>query len=100
MADTPGRGVKVRSKKSIFFSIVLIGTEERNCCKKLHSKILIQRRSLLLRRGLPLGRSFTATQERAGFPVKYFAYTALNAAKSAISARKQVVFTTSVNAAF
>jgi len=24
-----------------------------HCCKKLHSKILIQRRSLLLRRGLP-----------------------------------------------
>ena len=28
----------------------------------------------------PFGRSFTATQERAGFPVKYFAYTSLNAA--------------------
>ena len=30
----------------------------------------------------------------AGFDVKYFAYTSLNAAKSAISAKKQVVFNT------
>ena len=42
----------------------------------------------------PFGRSFTAKQLLAGFDVKYFAYTSLNAAKSAISARKQVVFTT------
>ena len=35
-----------------------------------------------------------------GFPVKYFAYTSLNAAKSDISARKHVVFTTSVKEAF
>ena len=42
----------------------------------------------------PLGRSFTATQERAGLEVKYLAYTSLKAAKSAISARKQVVLTT------
>ncbi len=41
-----------------------------------------------------LGSSFAATQERAGLLTKYFAYTALNAAKSFISARKQVVFTT------
>lgn len=42
-----------------------------------------------------LGNSFTATQERAGFDVKYFAYTSLNATKSLISAKKQVVLTTS-----
>ena len=42
----------------------------------------------------PFGSAFTATQERAGFPVKYFAYTSLKAAKSAISARKQVVLIT------
>ena len=39
------------------------------------------------------GRSLTATHERAGLLVKYFSYTALNAAKSAISARKHVVLT-------
>ena len=43
----------------------------------------------------PLGRADTATQLRAGLPVKYLAYTSLNLAKSLISARKQVVFTTS-----
>jgi len=42
----------------------------------------------------PFGRSLTAKQLLAGFDVKYFAYTSLNAAKSAISARKQVVLTT------
>ena len=42
----------------------------------------------------PFGSSFAATQLLAGFDVKYFAYTSLNAAKSAISAKKQVVFTT------
>ena len=42
----------------------------------------------------PFGRSLTAKQLLAGFDVKYFAYTSLNAAKSAISARKHVVFTT------
>ena len=50
-----------------------------------------------------LGRLFTATHERAGLPVKYFSYTELNAAKSPISAKKQVVFTAfvkSVPAAF
>lgn len=47
-----------------------------------------------------LGSCFTATQERAGFPVKYFAYTSLNTAKSLISARKQVVFTTFANVTF
>ena len=41
----------------------------------------------------PLGRSFTATQLRAGLEVKYLAYTSLKAAKSAMSARKQVVLT-------
>ena len=41
-----------------------------------------------------LGSAFTATQLLAGFSVKYFSYTPLKAAKSAISARKQVVFTT------
>ena len=40
------------------------------------------------------GRSLTATHERAGLLVKYFSYTPLNAPKSAISARKHVVFTT------
>ena len=40
------------------------------------------------------GSCFTATQERAGLLVKYFSYTPLNAPKSAISARKHVVFTT------
>lgn len=43
----------------------------------------------------PAGRSLTATHERAGFPVKYFAYTSLNAWKSAMSARKHVVLITS-----
>ena len=43
----------------------------------------------------PNGRSFTATQERAGLEVKYLAYTSLNALKSAISAKKQVVLITS-----
>ena len=38
---------------------------------------------------------FTATQERAGLEVKYLAYTSLNALKSAISAKKQVVLITS-----
>ena len=42
----------------------------------------------------PNGRSFTATQERAGLEVKYLAYTSLNALKSPISAKKQVVLTT------
>ena len=42
----------------------------------------------------PFGRSLTAKQLLAGFEIKYFAYTSLNAAKSAISARKQVVLTT------
>ena len=37
---------------------------------------------------------FTAMQERAGLEVKYLAYTSLNALKSAISAKKQVVLTT------
>ena len=41
----------------------------------------------------PLGNAAAATQLRAGFDTKYFSYTALNAAKSFISARKQVVFT-------
>ncbi len=40
------------------------------------------------------GNVFTATQLLAGLEVKYFAYTSLNAAKSPISARKQVVFKT------
>ena len=40
-----------------------------------------------------LGSVFTATQLRAGLVVKYLAYTPLNATKSDISARKQVVFT-------
>ena len=44
----------------------------------------------------PFGSALTATQERAGLPTKYFAYTSLNAVKSAISARKQVVLTTFV----
>ena len=43
------------------------------------------------------GSCFTATQERAGLLVKYFSYTALNAAKSAISARKHVVLMTLSN---
>lgn len=43
------------------------------------------------------GSCFTATQERAGLLVKYFSYTALNAVKSAISARKQVVLITLSN---
>ena len=34
-------------------------------------------------------------QERAGLEVKYLAYTSLNALKSAISAKKQVVLITS-----
>lgn len=42
----------------------------------------------------PLGRSFTATQLRAGLETKYRAYTLLKAAKSPMSARKQVVLTT------
>ena len=42
----------------------------------------------------PLGSSRTATQLRAGLEVKYLAYTSLKAAKSPMSARKQVVFTT------
>src|SRR5699024_20771 len=42
----------------------------------------------------PLGRSFTATQLRAGLEVKYLAYTSLKAAKSLMLARKQVVLTT------
>lgn len=42
----------------------------------------------------PNGRSFTATHERAGLEVKYLAYTSLNALKSPISAKKQVVLTT------
>ena len=42
----------------------------------------------------PLGISFTATQLRAGREVKYFSYTALKAAKSFMSARKQTVFIT------
>ena len=41
-----------------------------------------------------LGSSRTATQERAGFETKYFSYTALNAPKSFMSARKQVVLMT------
>ena len=41
-----------------------------------------------------LGSVFTATQERAGLDTKYLPYTSLNAAKSPMSARKQVVFTT------
>src|SRR5699024_9725575 len=40
------------------------------------------------------GSVFTATQLLAGLEVKYLAYTSLNAAKSPMSARKQVVFTT------
>ena len=39
-------------------------------------------------------RSFTATQERAGLDVKYFAYTSLNGLKSLISAKKHVVLIT------
>ena len=42
----------------------------------------------------PLGSVFTATQERAGLLTKYLAYIPLNAAKSAISERKQVVLIT------
>ena len=45
----------------------------------------------------PFGKAFTATQERAGLLTKYFSYTALKAAKSPISARKQVVLTTFSN---
>lgn len=43
------------------------------------------------------GSVFTATQLLAGFDVKYFPYTSLNAAKSLISARKHVVFNTLSN---
>src|SRR5699024_9753140 len=43
----------------------------------------------------PLGISRTATQERAGLPVKYRPYTSLKAAKLPMSDRKQVVLTTS-----
>ena len=43
------------------------------------------------------GNVFTATQLLAGFDVKYFPYTSLNAAKSLISARKHVVFNTLSN---
>ena len=39
----------------------------------------------------PFGRDLTATQLLAGLEVKYLAYTSLNAAKSPISAKKQVV---------
>lgn len=42
----------------------------------------------------PLGSSFTATQLLAGLEVKYLAYTWLKSAKSAISAKKQVVLNT------
>ena len=42
----------------------------------------------------PNGRSFTATQERAGLDVKYFAYTSLKGLKSLISAKKHVVLIT------
>ena len=45
----------------------------------------------------PFGSVFTATQLLAGFDVKYFPYTSLNAAKSLISARKHVVFNTLSN---
>ena len=41
----------------------------------------------------PLGRARTSTQERAGFSVKYRAYTALKAAKSLMSVRKHSVLT-------
>ena len=41
-----------------------------------------------------LGSCLTATQLLAGFWEKYSPYTSLNAPKSAISARKQVVLTT------
>ena len=37
-----------------------------------------------------LGNVSTATQLLAGFCVKYFAYTSLNAAKSAMLSKKQV----------
>ena len=43
-----------------------------------------------------LGSVFTATQLRAGLEVKYWAYTSLKAAKSPISAKKQVVLTLSL----
>ena len=42
----------------------------------------------------PLGSSRTATQLRAGLEVKNLAYTSLKAAKSPMSARKQVVLKT------
>ena len=42
----------------------------------------------------PFGRDLTATQLLAGLEVKYLAYTSLNAAKSPISAKKQVVLIT------
>ena len=42
----------------------------------------------------PAGSVFTATQLRAGLEVKYFSYTLLKTAKSAISARKHVVLMT------
>ena len=41
-----------------------------------------------------MGSSFTATQLRAGLLGRYSPYTALKAPKSAMSAKKQVVFTT------
>ena len=44
-----------------------------------------------------LGSVFTATQDRAGRDTNASAYTALKAAKSLMSARKQVVFTTLSN---
>jgi hypothetical protein len=49
------------------------------------------------------GRSLTATQLLAGLPVKYSAYTSLNAEKSAMSARKHSVlktFSRELSAAF
>ena len=42
----------------------------------------------------PFGRDLTATQLLAGLEVKYLAYTSLNAVKSPISAKKQVVLIT------
>ena len=41
-----------------------------------------------------LRQILTATQERAGLPVKYSLYTSLNATKSPISYKKQVVLNT------
>ena len=41
-----------------------------------------------------LGSVLTATQLRAGLEVKYLAYTSLKAAKSPISARKQLYYAT------